>query len=268
MGLFSKTTRGKDFDVEANAPSEPPLVVATPIDNNNYASSLLPTPAEAINTNKINISTLPPFKRQPTNIPTCPNCGKVDIMTRTSTFATLQTWLLALGLLVLFWPICWLPLVVDSAKKTEHICTYCHTVVGTVQPMSDCCVKEQYWEREQTHDEMEEAICNTIWDIRREGRNVCAKEKYIVCFRSEGAIKTQTCWYFYGCRVSYFWSGNRWCFAMSEWLVLCRIHRKGSTMLLLCRKIALMLRWHQCLSEVKLWCANGKVFLMIQLRDR
>jgi len=169
MGLFSKSTRDKDLDVEANAPSGPPLVVATPIDNNNYASSLLSTPAEAIN--KMNASTLPPFGREPTNIPTCPNCGKMNVMTRTSTFATLQTWLLVLGLLVLFWPICWLPLVVDSAKKTEHVCTQCHTVVGTVQPMSDCCVKEQYWEREETWDLF--WVCAMGWDGEAKFNIIC-----------------------------------------------------------------------------------------------
>eukprot|EP00581_Thalassiosira_minuscula_P002182 CAMPEP_0183743700 /NCGR_PEP_ID=MMETSP0737-20130205/65354_1 /TAXON_ID=385413 /ORGANISM="Thalassiosira miniscula, Strain CCMP1093" /LENGTH=132 /DNA_ID=CAMNT_0025979327 /DNA_START=557 /DNA_END=954 /DNA_ORIENTATION=- len=82
MGLFSKNTRDKDFDVEANtAAAEPPLVEATPIA---YAAASLPTPAQAIATNKLNTAqqqqqqqTLPAyFGRHPTNMPPMPPlCG-------------------------------------------------------------------------------------------------------------------------------------------------------------------------------------------------
>jgi hypothetical protein len=45
-----------------------------------------------------------------------------------------------------FWPACWIPLVMDSAKFTDHICTHCGVVVGHVKPLSDCCVEERGWE--------------------------------------------------------------------------------------------------------------------------
>mmetsp|Transcript_6226 Transcript_6226/g.8104 ORF Transcript_6226/g.8104 Transcript_6226/m.8104 type:complete len:151 (+) Transcript_6226:201-653(+) len=149
MGLFSKNTRDKDFDVEANAAAaEPPLVEATPIA---YAAASLPTPAQAIATNKLNAAqqqqqqqTLPAyFGRHPTNMPQCPHCAATNVPTRTSTFPSIETWLLCLGILLVFWPACWIPLVMDTAKKTEHVCTRCHEVVGAVKPMSDCCVKER-----------------------------------------------------------------------------------------------------------------------------
>lgn len=140
MGLFSKNTRDRDFDVES---SEPPLVTATPID---YASagvsSSLPTPAEAISNAKItSIKIEPPLGRHPTTLPSCPHCLATHIMTRTSTYPSYETWLMCLGLLLVFWPVCWVPLVMDTAKRTDHTCSQCHGVLGTVKPMSDCCVK-------------------------------------------------------------------------------------------------------------------------------
>mmetsp|Transcript_30246 Transcript_30246/g.55751 ORF Transcript_30246/g.55751 Transcript_30246/m.55751 type:complete len:171 (+) Transcript_30246:115-627(+) len=169
MGLFSKSRpRDKDFDVEANAPShEPPLVTATAIPmpvNCASAASSLSTPAQVINDNAIHQQHVathqlhlqsqqqqplqpqqqqPPFGRHPTNIPICPHCSATNVATRTSTFPSFETWFLSIGLFFVFWPVFWIPLVVDSAKKTEHICTNCGVVVGTVKPMSDCCVKQR-----------------------------------------------------------------------------------------------------------------------------
>eukprot|EP00584_Thalassiosira_punctigera_P023797 CAMPEP_0172552716 /NCGR_PEP_ID=MMETSP1067-20121228/47088_1 /TAXON_ID=265564 ORGANISM="Thalassiosira punctigera, Strain Tpunct2005C2" /NCGR_SAMPLE_ID=MMETSP1067 /ASSEMBLY_ACC=CAM_ASM_000444 /LENGTH=159 /DNA_ID=CAMNT_0013340763 /DNA_START=86 /DNA_END=564 /DNA_ORIENTATION=- len=102
MGLFSNNRRDKDFDVEANAPPlEPPLVTATPIADYSAAASSLPTPAEAVSTHKINTSQqqqqFPAFGRHPTNIPVCPHCSRTNVATRTSTFPSLETWLMAAG---------------------------------------------------------------------------------------------------------------------------------------------------------------------------
>lgn len=146
MTLFSKYTRDKDFDVEGNV-GEPPLVTAVPVPVD-YAAVSLPTAAEAISTSKLTSAgaqTLPPpvFGRTPTNIPRCPHCSATNVPTRTSTFPSLETWLLCAGILLIFWPLCWMPLVVDSTKKTEHVCSRCHAVVGEVKPLSDCCVKER-----------------------------------------------------------------------------------------------------------------------------
>mmetsp|Transcript_20575 Transcript_20575/g.44677 ORF Transcript_20575/g.44677 Transcript_20575/m.44677 type:complete len:185 (-) Transcript_20575:411-965(-) len=153
MGLFSKSTRDKDFDVEAaHAAAEPPLVTATPI---NYASASLPTPAQAISTAKINNASAAttnlididnsniPLGRHPTSIPICPHCSTQNVTTRTSTYPGIETWLLCFGILLICWPACWIPLVMDSAKRTDHVCSTCHAVVGEVKPFSDCCVKER-----------------------------------------------------------------------------------------------------------------------------
>ena len=141
-----------DFDVEAaQQAGEPPLVTATPIDY--YAatasSSSLPTPAEAISSSKINAAAAsaqqspPPLGRHPTMFPSCPHCGATNVMTRTSTYPSIETWLLCVGILLLFWPAFWIPLVMDSAKTTDHFCTSCNATVGKTRPFSDCCVKER-----------------------------------------------------------------------------------------------------------------------------
>ncbi|KAL7531227.1 hypothetical protein ACHAXR_003914 [Thalassiosira sp. AJA248-18] len=138
MGLFTKR------DKEA----EPPLVTATPID---YAAASLPTPAQAISTAKFNAAAAssnqqqqpPPLGRHPTNIPICPHCSQPNVLTRTSTFPSFETWICCELLLLVFWPACWVPLVMDNAKKTDHVCTRCNALVGQVKPFSDCCVKNR-----------------------------------------------------------------------------------------------------------------------------
>ena len=135
-----------DFDVE----SQPPLVTATPIPiNYDASSSSLPTPAAAISNVKIDNASNTcsfqesPLGRHPTSIPICTHCSHTNVMTRTSTYPSMVTWVLCGGLVLLFWPACWIPLVMDSAKTTDHICTKCNNVVGVVNPLSDCCVKER-----------------------------------------------------------------------------------------------------------------------------
>ena len=163
MGLFSKTTCDKgeliwsvmrrharklfypplhlivlclrdtpqDFDVHASA-GEPPLVVATPV----YVS----LPAEA---NIINADVQPSLKRHPTSVQQCPHCGTTNVMTTTKTYPGPETFVLCFILMLVFWPLCWMPLVMDAAKRTDHICTRCEGVVGHVKPLSDCCIERR-----------------------------------------------------------------------------------------------------------------------------
>ena len=138
---------------------DPPLVTATPID---YATSSLPTPAQATATSKLNAATATVtaatsnsgstpvvdidnrhLSRHPTVIPQCSHCHQINANTRTLTFPSIETWLLCGGILLVFWPACWVPLVMDTAKKTDHICINCNAVVGSVRPFSDCCVKDR-----------------------------------------------------------------------------------------------------------------------------
>merc|ERR1719223_754958 len=60
-------------------------------------------------------------------------------MTRVVTQNATATWVAFFVLLFLFWPLCWLPFVMDSAKQTYHYCTECHNNLGGVAPFKDCC---------------------------------------------------------------------------------------------------------------------------------
>ncbi|KAL9178368.1 hypothetical protein ACHAXT_000015 [Thalassiosira profunda] len=164
MGLFSKNKPDSDFDVEA---SQPPLVTATPIPAN-YAAGSLPTPAQAASNAKIAAAvpsappqptqqsqstsfpaglwdtlrgTSRPLGRHPANV-LCPNCNKESV-TRTSTYPGWETWVLCGLIALIFWPAFWVPLVMDTLKTTEHVCSGCGVAVGQVKPLTDCCVKER-----------------------------------------------------------------------------------------------------------------------------
>jgi hypothetical protein len=81
--------------------------------------------------------------RIPTMLNPCPFCSQ-SARTRVRTAPNWATWLTAIILFVLFWPISWIPLVSDSMKQTDHFCTSCQRKVGTVGPFKDCCVKHRF----------------------------------------------------------------------------------------------------------------------------
>lgn len=74
---------------------------------------------------------------------TCPHCKAQNIKTRTRTAPAFVTWLAAGVTLIVLWPVCWLPLVLDSCKETQHSCPNCGREVGKVEAFSDCCVKSR-----------------------------------------------------------------------------------------------------------------------------
>ena len=86
---------------------------------------------------------MPSFRRSPTILGACPNCNAANIRTRIRTYPSIFTWIFCLVLLLLFWPLCWVPLVCDVFKQTDHFCTTCNTKVGETHPFSDCCEKQR-----------------------------------------------------------------------------------------------------------------------------
>mmetsp|Transcript_32041 Transcript_32041/g.48998 ORF Transcript_32041/g.48998 Transcript_32041/m.48998 type:complete len:117 (+) Transcript_32041:295-645(+) len=106
------------------------------------------------------------LKRRPVQLDSCPHCKQVS-RTRIKTYPSFITWALCLALIFVFWPICWIPLVVDSvrvvvllcvfpmklladcgfcfrkAKQTDHFCVLCQAKIGGVRPLQDCCEKER-----------------------------------------------------------------------------------------------------------------------------
>mmetsp|Transcript_6200 Transcript_6200/g.15056 ORF Transcript_6200/g.15056 Transcript_6200/m.15056 type:complete len:155 (-) Transcript_6200:349-813(-) len=84
----------------------------------------------------------PTISRFPMMMAECPNCHE-ESRTRVTTAPTLKTWAAGGCLFFVFWPICWMPLVVDSCKQTEHFCVKCGAKVAKVDPFQDCCVEHR-----------------------------------------------------------------------------------------------------------------------------
>lgn len=84
-----------------------------------------------------------PFPRSPTILSICPHCQKCHVRTRIRTAPNWVTWLVAIALFLIFWPICWIPFVADCLKRTDHYCQYCGVLVGSVWPFQNFCVKHR-----------------------------------------------------------------------------------------------------------------------------
>lgn len=84
------------------------------------ATASAPPMATAVPIGKVTVSPSPDvggieLGRHPISLGPCPHCNQ-STATRIKTYPSWETWLAA-GLLVLvFWPICWIPLVTDSVS--------------------------------------------------------------------------------------------------------------------------------------------------------
>lgn len=101
-----------------------------------------PAPAGAPTSRPL-LSIQPISSRRPTRIQICPSCRLSNARTNIVTSPVWQTWLSVLLSALLFWPLCWLPLVIDQCKVTRHYCQSCGEQVGEVKAFSDCCVKKR-----------------------------------------------------------------------------------------------------------------------------
>jgi LITAF-like zinc ribbon domain len=81
--------------------------------------------------------------RTPTVIPLCPVCSKRNVRTRIRTAPDWLTWVTVAVLLVVFWPLFWIPLVTDACRRTTHYCTACGAEIGSIRPFKDCFVKHR-----------------------------------------------------------------------------------------------------------------------------
>mmetsp|Transcript_17384 Transcript_17384/g.32113 ORF Transcript_17384/g.32113 Transcript_17384/m.32113 type:complete len:138 (+) Transcript_17384:372-785(+) len=64
-------------------------------------------------------ATDPTLARVPMMMRQCPRCRQ-ESRTRVTTKPSWQTWLATGALCFVFWPIFWVPLVVDNCKETSH----------------------------------------------------------------------------------------------------------------------------------------------------
>jgi len=82
------------------------------------------------------------ISRVPMMMPECPSCHQ-ESRTRVTTAPSWKTWAAGGCLFFVFWPLCWIPLVVDSCKSTEHHCVSCNSNVARVDAFEDCCVEHR-----------------------------------------------------------------------------------------------------------------------------
>mmetsp|Transcript_124274 Transcript_124274/g.175284 ORF Transcript_124274/g.175284 Transcript_124274/m.175284 type:complete len:166 (-) Transcript_124274:439-936(-) len=104
-----------------------------PINYNNKNSN------DAMFTSSMGKASDPTLSRNPMMMKLCPHCH-LESRTRVTTSPTWQTWTASGVLIFVFWPVCWLPLVLDNCKETNHHCVLCGNQVGHVQAFQDCCV--------------------------------------------------------------------------------------------------------------------------------
>jgi hypothetical protein len=81
--------------------------------------------------------------RRPVQLNKCPKCSQAHVRTRTQTYPSALTWVSVVVGAIVFFPLCWIPLVVDPSKQTDHYCQSCGEKIGTIKPLDGCFVKEQ-----------------------------------------------------------------------------------------------------------------------------
>lgn len=156
MGLFGKSNK-KITDGYVQPTDD--LPVATLVSEETmpqFTAPLNPSPAVVGNCNAggpcsssnkkypnpYNVANDPTVSRFPMMMKECPNCHQ-ESRTRVTTAPTWKTWTASGCLFVMFWPVCWVPLVMDSCKETEHFCVKCGFKVAKVEALHDCCVEHR-----------------------------------------------------------------------------------------------------------------------------
>ena len=132
------------FVITLTVDIETPVVVIT---NATLITSPTQTQYQQLNSaqsSSTNPSVVPldSFRRSPMNIQCCPHC-KNPMRTSTVTSPNYITFVAVFAVLFLFWPMFWLPLVMDRCKRTDHYCGKCHVIIGHVQPLEGCCVSRR-----------------------------------------------------------------------------------------------------------------------------
>lgn len=83
------------------------------------------------------------YSRRPVELKKCPNCHASHVRTSTRTYPSAITWVGVVVSACIFVPLCWIPLVVDPMKQTDHYCQSCGKKVGTIKALDGCFVKER-----------------------------------------------------------------------------------------------------------------------------
>jgi lipopolysaccharide-induced tumor necrosis factor-alpha factor len=81
--------------------------------------------------------------RHPIRLDACPYCNTKNMKTKTVTSPNLVTCIAVLIILLLFWPLFWIPLCMNQCMNTKHFCSECERELDEIEPLSDCCVKRR-----------------------------------------------------------------------------------------------------------------------------
>ena len=154
----------------------------------------VPTNNSNTNTNSDVVVPLYAFQRGPMNIKSCHACGAFT-RTRTISAPNLTTWIAVVVLFFLFWPLCWVPLVNEKCKRTDHYCSKCNVLIGFAQPLEGCCVTYRAWYvRVLWFDRMKEIVlwvwylfCGLDWLDSEEGSEVL--NEWISCGYSSNRVR-------------------------------------------------------------------------------
>jgi hypothetical protein len=132
-----------------DAVAEPDILVATLVPDATISANPSPTaPQEEPPQNQtirqplvmpVTAGSDPYFSRCPMLHMTCPNCHQ-ESRSKVRTFPVWQTWAAVGVVFFLAWPLCWMPLGMDSCKQSDHFCSSCGNKVGSVPAFKDCCV--------------------------------------------------------------------------------------------------------------------------------
>jgi hypothetical protein len=123
---YSDMARQSSFNTEATAViSQPPEAVKDRITCYNHTEQ--PSVVKAYQYVFIE-------SREPVVLTYCPKCYEENVTTRTHTKSNGITVLCVVAGVVIFWPLCWLPLCIKPMKQTNHCCTKCGCKVGRVKP--------------------------------------------------------------------------------------------------------------------------------------
>ena len=81
--------------------------------------------------------------RRPVHLSMCPKCHKANVRTSTRTYPSAVTWVGVVVSAAVCFPLCWVPLVVDAMKQTDHFCQSCGKKLGSIKALDGCFVKER-----------------------------------------------------------------------------------------------------------------------------
>uniref|UniRef100_A0A914UNP4 LITAF domain-containing protein n=1 Tax=Plectus sambesii TaxID=2011161 RepID=A0A914UNP4_9BILA len=100
------------------------------MENNPPPAQIKVTPAPSVNV-VVHTETLPTAVIGDIPIQTtCPKCQQ-HVVTRLNYKAGALTWICVIVILLVFFPLAWAPLCIDSCKDVEHYCPSCGTHIGT-----------------------------------------------------------------------------------------------------------------------------------------